>query len=160
MKHCKATLQATISTLMQILPCVASCVTRVDSAMSACSAVQKDVAPIPLGPLMLHADPELVHLGEVQEQEVQGVAHVPLLPIRLCLCLWQQAPANLQQQTVFSELLLGTWLGTHQVASDMHVCWACLQGCKQAGLAWRGASYVIGGHLQWWPYLAEVGTQE
>ena len=108
MKHCKATLQATISTLMQILPCVASCVTRVDSAMSACSAVQRDVAPIPLGPLMLHADPELVHFGEVQEQEVQGVAHVPLLTIRLCLGLRQQAPAHLQQQVTFSGVPLDT----------------------------------------------------
>lgn len=44
---------------------------------------------------MLHADPQLVHLGEVLQQKVQRVVHVPPLSLVLGPRVGQQAPADL-----------------------------------------------------------------
>ena len=53
------------------------------------------ISLVPGAALMLHANPQLVHFREVEQQELQRIVDVATLALKLGACVGQQAPGYL-----------------------------------------------------------------
>ena len=54
--------------------------------------------------LVLHADPELVHLNKIGEEEVQRVVHIAALALIGGAAVWQHAARALRRAEVDSKV--------------------------------------------------------